>query len=195
MNVLLHICCAPCALYPIKALREEGHEVVGFWFNPNVHPYLEYRKRLWEVRRISRELDFELIERDIYSLVPFLRKVLNPPAGHTRCEVCYALRLEQTARTAKARGFGAFTTTLLHSKYQRHDALRGIGEEVSRRFGVRFLYRDFREGWSEGLDLSRKFKLYRQQYCGCVVSEFERFFRVADAVLERFEWVPRPRTE
>ncbi|MCD6418381.1 epoxyqueuosine reductase QueH [bacterium] len=191
MKVLLHICCAPCSAYPIEALTDEDFSISGFWYNPNIHPYLEYKKRLFEVRRFLKILKIPLIERDVYALVPFLKKILNRQKGIHRCDVCYELRLRETARIAAENGFDAFTTTMLYSKHLRHNAIRQIGENIARESGVEFLYRDFRTGWSRGLKLSRKYKLYRQQYCGCVISEFERFHRTADKVLEYFEWVPR----
>ena len=191
MKVLLHICCAPCAAYPVEYLKKKGVEVTGFWYNPNIHPYLEYRKRLHEVRRLSRIMDFPLVERDIYNLVPYLSAIINRPKNANRCDVCYHFRLTQAARYAAEANFDAFTTTLLYSKYQRHESIKRIGEELAEKFGIKFFYADFREGWSRGLKLSRKFKLYRQQYCGCIISELERFYKNADLVLEHFEWKPR----
>ena len=190
MKTLLHICCAPCAIYPITRLLEEGIDVSGFWYNPNIHPYLEYRKRLSETRKIAKHLDIELIERDIYALVPFLRKIVEHEKNTSRCNICYELRLRETVRIAKQEDFDSFTTSLLYSRYQHHDTIREIGEELERDTGIKFIYRDFREGWSEGIKLSRKLKLYRQQYCGCIISEFERFHKTADKVLEHFEWTP-----
>ncbi len=191
MKILLHICCAPCAAYPLEMLTTEKFDVSGFWFNPNIHPYLEYKKRLSEVHRLLKILEIPLIERDLYALAPFLKKILNKPNGVHRCDVCYEMRLRETARIAVEKGFDAITTTLLYSKHQRHDEIRQIGEKIALEAGIKFFYRDFRTGWSRGLKLSRKYKLYRQQYCGCIISEFERFFKTADSVLEHFEWFPR----
>ena len=193
MKVLLHICCAPCAAHPIEALKNEGHRPTGFWFNPNIHPYLEYRKRLFEVRRLCKLMDTPLLERDIYALVPFLRKILNPPDSAHRCDVCCEIRLRQTAETALKNGFNAFTTSMLQSRHMRHDAIRKIAQCIAEEKNIEFLYRDFRDGHSRSLKISRKYNLYRQQYCGCVISEFERFYRTADEVLEHFEWKPRPK--
>lgn len=191
MKVLLHICCAPCAAYPIEALKEEGLDITGFWYNPNIHPYLEYRKRLWEVRRLCKIMNIPLLERDTYSPEDFLKKVLLHPSDGDRCAICYKLRLQESVNVVVENEIDAFTTTMLHSKHLRHDEIRSIGERIAHENSIEFLYRDFRTGWSRGLKLSRKFGLYRQQYCGCVMSEFERFCDTADEVLQKFEWKPR----
>jgi len=192
-NILLHICCAPCALYPLEVLKSEDFDITGFWFNPNIHPYLEYKKRLSEVHKISKILDFPLVKGDNYNIEEYLEWISSREGNDrtSRCARCYEYRLSATARYAAENGFDAFTTTLLYSKYQNHRALKEIGEKFAEDFSVKFLYRDFREGWSRGIKLSRKYKLYRQQYCGCIFSEYERFEKTADLVLEHYEWIPR----
>ena len=164
MSLLLHICCAPCAIYTIEALRKEEIEFSGYWFNPNIHPFLEYNKRFSEVRRLANEFDFPLIENDKFDLEDFLSKVMNLPANISRCAVCYETRLRETASFAESHGFSHFSTTLLYSRYQKHDEIRSIGECVAKECGAEFFYRDFRVGWSRGLKLSRKHNIYRQQY-------------------------------
>ena len=178
-------------VYPLKALRDEGFEVVGFWYNPNIHPYLEYKKRLYEVRRLAQIEQFELIEDDRYNIKGFLKYILDESDGENRCVKCYRYRLERTVQASLEHNIEFFSTTLLYSKYQLHEKIKIIGEELEQRYGVKFLYRDFRKGWSKGLNLSRKYKLYRQQYCGCIFSEYERFFKTADRILEEYEWYPR----
>ena len=178
-------------VYPLKALRDEGFEVVGFWYNPNIHPYLEYKKRLYEVRRLAQIEQFELIEDDRYNIKDFLKYILDENNGKNRCLKCYRYRLERTVQAALEHNIEFFSTTLLYSKYQLHEKIKIIGEELEQQYGVKFLYRDFRKGWSKGLNLSRKYKLYRQQYCGCIFSEYERFFKTADRILEEYEWYPR----
>jgi len=190
-RLLIHICCAPCAVHPISLLQNEGIDVTGFWFNPNIHPFLEFKKRLLEVQRLAKLCDFTLIENDSYEIGKFLKAIINASDTVNRCDVCYEYRLAETAKFASENGFDSFTTTLLHSKYQQHESIREIGENLANEFNIEFLYRDFRHGWSKGLDLSRKFKLYRQQYCGCIFSEYERFHDTADKVLDDFEWQPR----
>ena len=185
MKIFLHICCAPCACFPIESLAHDAHEITGFWFNPNIHPFLEYRKRLSEVHRIARETGIALVENDSYSLVPFLRKVIAQHSGAHRCDICYELRLRETSKCAIAGGFECFSTTLLYSKHQRHERIRAIGESIAKELGLQFYYQDFRLGYNRGIELSRERNIYRQQYCGCVISEYERYHNCADKALEK----------
>jgi len=173
MKILLHICCGPCALYPLRTLRTAGHDVTGFFFNPNIHPYQEYGRRLAAAREMADQEALPLIVRDDYDLEGFLAAVAPAPAQ--RCGYCYASRLKATAHMAAEGGFAAFSTSLLYSRYQRHDVIRELGEQAGREFGVAFHYQDFRPGWQEGIRLSKEQGLYRQQYCGCIYSEKERY--------------------
>lgn len=173
MNILLHICCAPCAIYPVEELRSTGSLVTGFFFNHNIHPYQEYRKRLETVREYSAAAGLDVIVRDEYRLEEFLRAVASKP--DERCLYCYASRLEMAAAEAASRGFDAFTTTLLYSRYQKHDVIRELGDRIGKNHGIPFLDTDFRKGWQKGIDKSRELGLYRQQYCGCIYSEQERY--------------------
>jgi epoxyqueuosine reductase len=173
MNVLLHICCAPCAIYPLQELRSQGHAVTGFFYNHNIHPYQEYRRRLDTVREYAGMAELELILRDEYRLEEFLAAVAAAP--EERCGYCYASRLEEAAKAAVEGGFDAFTSSLLYSRYQRHETIRETGERLGATYGVRFLYDDYRRGWQEGIRTSKELGLYRQQYCGCIYSEKERY--------------------
>lgn len=173
MKVLLHLCCANCAIFPVKVLRERNFEVTGLFYNPNIHPYQEFRKRLDTVREYATRVELEIQVREEYLLEEFLSQVA--PAPHSRCDYCYRSRLEETARTASQGGFEAFSTTLLYSRYQQHEQIRECGEELARQYGVTFIYKDFREGWRQGIDTSKAMGLYRQQYCGCIYSEMERY--------------------
>ena len=173
MNILLHVCCANCAIFPVKVLRQMNHAVTGFFFNPNIHPFQEFQRRLSTVRDYADRLELEVIYRDEYQLEEFLAQVAQQP--RLRCDYCYRSRLEETARQAAAGGFEAFSTTLLYSRYQQHDAIRSHGEDLAHVYGVRFHYQDFRSGWKEGIDTSKAMNLYRQQYCGCIYSEKDRY--------------------
>ena len=173
MRILLHICCANCAIHPVERLGEQGNEVVGFFFNPNIHPYQEYRKRLEALKYYSEKTGLLVTYRDEYLLEEFLRSVVH--REKERCQYCYALRLEATAREAKEKGFDRFSSTLLQSTHQDHTLIRETGERVARDVGVPFYYEDFRQGWRRGLEVSKAMGLYRQQYCGCIYSEKERF--------------------
>lgn len=173
MNILVHLCCGPCAVFPVRTLRAGGWSVTGFFFNHNIHPYQEYRRRLETLLAYAEQDDLPLMVRDEYRLEEFLAAVAPQPAG--RCRYCYASRLEETARVAAAEGFDAWTSSLLYSRYQNHDQIRHLGRELGERHGVAFHYDDYRSGWQEGIRLSRELTMYRQQYCGCIYSEKERY--------------------
>jgi len=173
MKILLHICCAPCAIYPVQQLRLSNMQVTGFFFNHNIHPYLEYRKRLETVRDYAAMIELEVIYREQYRLEEFLQAVAGSPAE--RCRYCYASRLEVAAAEAASLGFEAFTSTLLYSRHQKHDEIAELGKSLANKYGVNFYYADFRTGWQKGIEISKKLGLYRQQYCGCIYSEKERY--------------------
>ncbi len=175
MKILMHICCAPCAIYPLRVLREKGEEVSGFFFNPNIHPYGEYRKRLDTLKEYSSKAGLKVIFDEAYPMEEFLRNVAF--REQERCRYCYYTRLSRAAETAKHGHFDGFTTTLLYSKYQNHDLIRETGESLAKAAGVNFIYLDFRDGWEEGVEVSRAMGLYRQRYCGCIYSEKERNFK------------------
>jgi len=178
MNILLHVCCAPCALYPFFRLKEEGMDPSGYFYNPNIHPYQEYRKRLETVRDFSARVGFEIIYRDGYDLDAFLLRIVGK--GALRCEQCYRMRLKAVAATAREMGFHTFTTSLLYSKYQKHDLIAAVAKEMGQEHGVEFYYEDFRRGWREGILESKAMGLYRQQYCGCIYSEHDRYGKGSD---------------
>jgi len=174
MKLLLHTCCAPCSVYSIEALKEEGITPVVYWFNPNIHPYMEYKQRKDALDLYTKSIGIEAIFEENYGLKEFCTNVINDLEN--RCKnYCYLVRLEQTAKYAKENGYDSFTTTLLISPYQDHEALIEVGEMVAKKYGVTFLYRDFRVGFRKGQTKSRELGLYMQKYCGCVFSESDRF--------------------
>lgn len=175
MACLLHICCAPCSIRCIESLRAEGIEPVGYWYNPNIHPYTEYRSRKTTLQEYAQSINLRLIVNDDYGLRSFVRAIY--PALEDRCETCYRLRMEETARRAAEEGFSSFSTTLLISPYQNHELLVRVAEEAAAHHGVAFLYRDFRPYFREGQQAARNGNLYMQKYCGCVFSEEERYRR------------------
>ncbi|MBQ9968782.1 MAG: epoxyqueuosine reductase QueH [Oscillospiraceae bacterium] len=175
MKVLLHICCAPCANRPLALLQEQGHEVTGFWYNPNIHPFTEYRSRRNTVRAYLDEIGVALIEQNDYALRPFVRAVAEDIAR--RCVKCYELRLMETARTAREQGFDAFTSSLFISPYQNHSLMQEVAQRAAEAYGVQFLYEDFRPLFREGQDFAREHGFYMQKYCGCVFSEEERYLK------------------
>lgn len=179
MRVLVHTCCGPCAVEPVARLRAEGHAVTGFWFNPNVHPSTEYDHRLAALRQFAAAVELPLIVRDDYDLEGFIARAGLRPAPD-RCAECYRMRLVVTAAVARDEGFDAFTTSLLVSPYQRHELLQQTGEEVAAATGVPFLARDWRPYFRIGRQRAAELGLYRQQYCGCIFSEKERYRRPVD---------------
>jgi epoxyqueuosine reductase len=172
-NILLHICCAPCSIYPVRELRREGARVSGYFYNPNIHPYTEFTKRLETLKEYAKIILLSLDGDTSFDLEYFLSGAM--PLGNDRCLFCYRMRLERTFRRAVEGGFTAISTTLLYSRYQRHEDIIKIGNELSEDFGIPFIYRDFRKGWQEGILESKRLNMYRQQYCGCIFSEKERY--------------------
>ncbi len=175
MKVLLHICCAPCSIYPVRFLREENHDVMGYFYGSNIHPYSECLRRQQTLTEYADTIGLKLIISEDYNLEHFLRNVVYREKH--RCRFCYEERLRTTALWAKRGKFDGFSTTLLYSKFQKHDAIRSIGHSVAQETGIRFIYQDFRDGWKEGVRTSKSLGMYRQQYCGCIYSEKERYYR------------------
>ncbi|MBW2107261.1 MAG: epoxyqueuosine reductase QueH [Deltaproteobacteria bacterium] len=173
-KILLHICCAPCAIYPLKVLRGEGFEVMGFFYRRNIHPYQECLRRENALKAYAEQEGITVIYQDGYDMEGFLQNVVF--REESRCSFCYHDRLKATAVIARRGKFDAFSSTLLQSKFQQHDLIKAMGEDLGKSYGVPFFYRDFRQGWKEGIQASRRLNLYRQQYCGCIYSEKERFY-------------------
>ena len=176
MKLLLHICCAPCSIYPLKVLRAQGMEVHGFFYNPNIHPYQEFQRRLTAVQDFAPIVSLPLQVKQGYEMEEFLRLVVYREAE--RCRFCYGLRLKAAALVAKQGCFDGFSATLLYSRFQQHEIIREIGEQIGQEVGVPFYYVDFRPGWQEGINESKRLGLYRQNYCGCIYSEKERFCKI-----------------
>jgi len=172
-RILLHTCCAPCSIYPVSTLRGEDVTVHAFFYNPHIQPWQEFDRRLKTLESYADSEKIPLIVRDDYDPVGFFRQVAFRETN--RCTYCYSLRLEAAARLAAKSRFDAFTTTLLYSKQQKYELVAALAEEASRRHSIPFLYRDFRAGWKEGQEKAKSLGMYRQQYCGCIYSEMERF--------------------
>ena len=179
MKLLLHCCCAPCSVSCVSSLRAEQTEPHLFWYNPNIHPCTEYKSRRDCLNEFAKSEKLALTSVDEYGLREFLNEVYSQNsdsiAHPQRCKKCYRMRLEKTAFFAKQEGFSAFSTTLLISPYQNHDEIKRAGEETAEKYGVEFLYRDFRPLFREGQTNARAANMYMQKYCGCVFSEEERY--------------------
>ena len=175
MKLLMHTCCAPCSVYCIDSLRNEGIEPVVYWFNPNIHPYTEYKMRRDTLKEYTKSIGVEAIFQENYGLREFCKNVIGDLEN--RCtQYCYRARLEETAQYAKEHGFDAITTTLLVSPYQKHEELKKLGEEIAKKYQLEFVYRDFRVGFREGQAKARELGLYMQKYCGCIFSEEIRYY-------------------
>jgi predicted adenine nucleotide alpha hydrolase (AANH) superfamily ATPase len=179
MKLLFHCCCAPCATACVESLYGEGLDPELFWYNPNIHPYIEYKNRREALVQFAAAKNLRLEIIDEYGLRFFIRTVFHEMENLSqgRCGLCYRIRLEKTASFAAERGFGSFSTSLLVSPYQSHEAVRAAGEEVAAKYGVQFLYRDFRPLFRGGQDQARSLGLYMQKYCGCIFSEEERYLK------------------
>jgi predicted adenine nucleotide alpha hydrolase (AANH) superfamily ATPase len=175
MKVLLHVCCANCAIYPIKSIREKGLSVMGFFYRHNIHPYTECLRRQEALQSYAEQINLKVIYQEGYDPEGFIQNVVFRESE--RCNYCYHDRLRSTALLAKRGKFDYFSTTLLYSKHQKHELIRSMGESIGKSAGIEFLYQDFREGWKEGIECSKQMGLYRQQYCGCIYSEKERFYK------------------
>jgi predicted adenine nucleotide alpha hydrolase (AANH) superfamily ATPase len=148
-----------------------------FFYNPNIHPYTEYKSRADTLKDFCKNEGLPLIEHGGYGLRDFLALTAESREGRGRCRLCYAERLDTTAKYAAENGFEGFSTTLLISPYQDHESLKEIGERAAARFGTEFLYRDFRPLFRAGQAMAREKTLYMQKYCGCIFSEEERYIR------------------
>ena len=170
MKLLMHACCAPCSVYCIDKLREEGIEPTIYWYNPNIHPYKEYEARRDCLKEYTSSIGVNCIIEDEYGLDEFCKNVSDDL--NNRCSnYCYPIRLRKTFEYAKENGYDTVSTTLLYSIYQNHDFIKAYSEKLSKEYGIDFLYRDFRYGFWEGHDKAKELGLYMQKYCGCVFSE------------------------
>lgn len=159
----------------IETLRNEGVEVSGLWYNPNIHPVTEYRARRDALILHAKNIDMPLFIEDDYGLREFVRLVY--PNLEDRCGRCYDIRLDFAAKYARDNGYDSFSTSLLISPYQKHELIIETAEEKAKKYGVKFLYRDFRPYFREGQQKARELGYYMQKYCGCVFSEEERYIR------------------
>ena len=185
MRVLLHVCCGPCAVLPIQRLLDEGHELSGFFFNPNIHPLAEYLRRQEGAAQVAEKYGLKMYwatEAADYNTAAWLRLAGGPDGDFSapgRCRKCWAERLGRVCALAALEKFEAFSTSLLYSRRQRHAEIAALAADFSRG-GIGwplFLYRDFRADWKAGIELSKAWGIYRQQYCGCIFSENDRYGR------------------
>lgn len=179
--ILLHACCGPCSLEPVRLLREEGLEPTICWSNPNIQPVAEHDRRLRTLRAWAA--DVARVEVVVAGDDRAAWERACAPAGfdrERRCRACYALRLEEACRLARERGFSLVSTTLAVSPYQLFDACGEILRATAARHGLTPVWRDFRPRYAAATRASRELGMYRQSYCGCR-------FSAAEAAIERHE--------
>ena len=177
-SLLLHSCCGPCSSYVLEVLTQHFN-VTLLYYNPNIYPESEYYKRYDEQKKIIEKMPFihpvKIMEcsYDENEFLSAAKGYENEREGGSRCEKCFILRMKKTAQLAAENGFDFFTTTLSVSPHKNAPLLNKIGEELSREYSVKFLYADFKkkEGYKRSIELSKKYELYRQDYCGCRFSK------------------------
>jgi len=177
MKILLHICCAPCLIYPLKRLNGQGFKAKGFYYNPNIFPIGEYERRKDAVLTLSKELRLE-VDYPEYLPAEFTEAIGANLCAPERCGYCWKIRLTRTALYAKENGFDAFSSTLLVSPYQSQESLKQLGNQAGEEAGVSFYYEDFRVGFRQAHEEARNKGIYCQKYCGCSYSEAERKIKV-----------------
>lgn len=183
-SLLLHACCAPCSTYVLEYLRNI-FDITLFYYNPNISPEDEYSKRSEELIYLSAEIDREnpvkyiIADYEPEKFFEIAKGLEHEKEGGRRCELCYRLRLGETAKQAQKLNFDYFTTTLSISPHKDAEKLNAIGKELSYAAGCRYLYSDFKKknGYLRSCELSKRFGLYRQDYCGCVFSKREALER------------------
>ena len=179
LKILLNVCCAPDATHTINALREAGFEPVTYFYNPNIHPRDEYYKRVEDMKKLSADVSVENIEDVSYDLKEWFelcKPYAAEPERGKRCEVCFKMRLDDTAKKAKELGIEIFATTLTISPHKDTKLINRLGEEAAAKYGVKYYVSDFKkkDGFKKSIALSKCHALYRQDYCGCSYSLIER---------------------
>ena len=169
-KLLLHTCCAPCLVAPYYDLKND-FKITVFWHNHNIHPYYEYQARRCCVLSFVKKEKISIKEYEIYNMADFA--LFGMKYMEERCYHCYYDRMLQTVKFALKKKFETFSTTLLYSKYQKHDIIKKVCEDLANEYQIEFFYKDFRPLWQQGIKLSKEHNMYRQKYCGCVFSYIE----------------------
>ncbi len=179
-SLLLHSCCAPCSSYVLEYLSS-FFNITVFFYNPNIHPHSEYIKRLNEQKKFINDFELKIKNKNNFIEIEFnnlefynyIKGFENEPEKGNRCYKCYELRIFETAKYALKHKFDYFTTTLSISPHKNSQKINEIGEKNSQNFNVKYLYADFKknEGFKRSLQISKKYNLYRQNYCGCIFSK------------------------
>lgn len=199
-SLLLHVCCGPCSIMPVQRLQEAGYAVTAWFMNPNIQPLSEYFRRREAAGECAERLGIPILYEDApWDIVAWLRQVAGRDLPPERCHWCCTSRMEAAYAAARELGYAYFSSSLLYSRYQPHDAIAAAGFRLSgldvpavlpealpapaagaegaQTAGPRFVYQDFRTDWQAGIDASKAWGVYRQPYCGCVYSEAERYHK------------------
>lgn len=176
-KLLLHICCAPCSTHVVETLRE-SYDVTGYFYNPNIHPESEYRRREEEMKRYARTVGIELIcaEYDDARWFQMVKGMENVPEGGERCFLCYRIRSQRTAQYAKEHDYQYITAALSISPHKNAEKINEIGSELAEQYGLQWHAEDFKKrgGFDRSIQMSKEAGLYRQSYCGCEFSQRAR---------------------
>jgi len=175
-KMLLHICCAPCSTHVIDILKAD-YDLDGYFYNPNIHPESEYKLREKEVQRYADSNNIKIIreEYDAERWFELTEGMGDLPEGDRRCDICFEMRLERTAKYAKENGYDIIATTLSISPHKNAKKINEIGTKVAEKYHIKFLEADFKKkgGFERSIQMSKQFGLYRQSYCGCIFSKKE----------------------
>lgn len=174
-EILLHACCAVCAGHCLNVLREKGYEPIVYFFNPNIHPGVEYDRRLAELVRYCKKIEVKLIigENSVKEWFDFVKGFENEPERGKRCKKCFDFRLEETARKACELGIDTFSTTLFISPHKVRQDIIESGMNAAKKYGLTFNDTDFRKqnGFFKTMEIAKAENFYRQTYCGCVYAQ------------------------
>ena len=173
MRIALHACCGPCLLEPFDAISADAEKITVVYANPNIHPVAEYERRRDTLREYAGANEIDVVELEYDPAVWLARAGIHGRDQKSRCKACYEVRFELVARWAQENGYDALATTLTVSPYQDAEAIAQAGKEAAQAHGLVYLERDFRELYPQATQRSRELGMYRQNYCGCLMSELE----------------------
>lgn len=173
-KIVLQACCAPCASYPIRKLKQDGYAPVVFFYNPNIYPFEEYETRRAELQNYCKKNDIEYIEGEWENelFLDFIKGYEKEPERGKRCEKCFYLRLDKTAQIAVKNNIKYFTTTLTVSPHKDSEQIFKTGEEIASKYNLEFLQYNFKKqnGYKISREIAKENNMYIQKYCGCVFS-------------------------
>jgi predicted adenine nucleotide alpha hydrolase (AANH) superfamily ATPase len=172
-KLLVHCCCVHCSAYTLNHWWEQGYDVTALWYNPNIHPFTEHQQRLKALITLLEGEGISIVVSPGYEMEKYFQSVAGRESE--RCVQCYRLRLRTAADYAREHEYDSFTSSLLISPKQQHCKIAEVAREIEQSSGVRFTYADLRKRYSDSRRITKPMNLYRQQYCGCLFSEYERY--------------------